>query len=373
MADSQSRLPDGRPRGRGLGLPFPGKPGPDNAITDVEGVAVGYATLIEGEGAIEVGKGPVRTGVTAILPRTPWRPDASVRAGAFTLNGNGEMTGTHWINEAGYFATPVAITNTHSLGIAHHATVRWITRQFGDDLGAYNWALPVIAETSDAYLNDMNGLHVTEEHVLAALDGAASGPLCEGNVGGGTGMTCYEFKGGTGTASRLVPILGSDYTVGALVQANHGIRPWLTILGVPVGQHLTDGRFKAAESGSIVVVVATDAPLLSIQLQRLARRITIGLGRTGSVSGDSSGDIFLAFSTANADPHAGSGGLSRLEYIPNSRLDGMFLAVVESVEEAIVNALVAAETMIGRDNREVRAIDHGALTELMGRYGRRGD
>ena len=373
MADSQTHLPDGRQRGRGLGLPFPGEPGPDNAITDVAGVAVGYTTLIEGAGALRPGKGPVRTGVTAILPRTPWRPDASVCAGVFTLNGNGEMTGTHWINESGTFASPVAITNTHSLGIAHHATVRWMTRRFGDDLGAYNWALPVIAETSDAFLNDMNGLHVTEEHVLAALDGAAPGPLGEGNVGGGTGMTCYEFKGGTGTASRLARVRGREVTVGALVQANHGIRPWLTILGVPVGRHLTDGRFKTAESGSIVVVVATDAPLLPVQLQRLARRVTIGLGRTGSISGDSSGDIFLAFSTANAEPHTGSGGLARLDYIPNSRLDGLFVAVVEAVEEAIVNALVAAETMIGRDGREVRAVDHGALTDLMRRYGRLGD
>lgn len=373
MADSQTQLPDGRPRGRGLGLPFPGEPGFDNAITDVAGVSVGYTTLIEGAGALEAGKGPVRTGVTAILPRTPWRPDAPVCAGAFTLNGNGEMTGTHWINEAGTFASPIAITNTHSLGIAHHATVRWMTRRFGDDLGAYNWALPVIAETSDAFLNDMNGLHVTEEHVLAALDGATAGPLAEGNVGGGTGMTCYEFKGGTGTASRLVGVLGREYTVGALVQANHGIRPWLTVLGVPVGRHLTGGRFKAAESGSIVVVVATDAPLLPVQIQRLARRVTIGLGRTGSVSGDSSGDIFLAFSTANAEAHDHSGGLARLKYVPNARLDGLFVAVVEAVEEAIVNALVAAETMIGRDDREVRAVDHGALTELMRRYGRLGD
>jgi D-aminopeptidase len=360
----------GRPRGRGLGLPFAGTPGPLNAITDVPGVAVGYTSLVSGSGKLRVGQGPVRTGVTALLPRGRDGITRPVWAGMFSLNGNGEMTGTHWIHEAGYFIGPVLITNTHSVGMAHHAAVRWLTRDGDGTIGGYRWALPVVAETCDAYLNDINGLHVTEGHVLAALDGAAGGAIAEGNVGGGVGMMCYEFKGGTGTASRVVRHGGRSHTVGALVQANHGLRPWLGVLGVPVGRHLTEGRTRAAESGSIIAVVGTDLPLLPVQLQRLARRISIGVGRGGTPSGDGSGDLFLAFSTANDDAQADAAGLLRHDYIANQALDPVFLATVEAVEEAVINAMIAAETMTGVDDHRVLAIDHAALRDVMRRYGR---
>lgn len=358
------------PRARDLGLPFDGEPGENNAITDVPGVEVGFTTLIEGTGSLVVGEGPVRTGVTALLPRGKSRDVVPVWAGMFSLNGNGEMTGCHWIEEAGYFLGPVCITNTHSLGMVHHGTIRWMVRHYGDAFGKYVWALPVVAETCDAYLNDMNGMHVTEAHVLAALDSAASGPVAEGNVGGGTGMIAYEFKGGTGTASRVVTLGGTRYTVAALVQANMGSRPWLTVRGVPVGQHMPEGRLWEEEQGSIIAVVATDLPLLPIQLKRLARRIGLGVGRTGTPGGDNSGDIFLAFSVANATPRSEEPAISRHEWAPNEWLDPVFLATVESVEEAILNAMVAAETIEGRDGHRVEAIDHDALMAVMARYGR---
>jgi len=373
--DARRNLPDGRPRGRGLGLPFAANCGVNNAITDVPGVEVGFTTLIEGEGDLVIGKGPVRTGVTAVLPRGHTEELPPVWAAMFSLNGNGEMTGAHWINEAGYFTGPICITNTHGIGAVHEASTRWMLKQYGAAFGEYAWALPVVAETCDAHLNDMNGFHVRPEHVVAALDSAKGGPLEEGSVGGGTGMICYEYKGGTGTASRTVELGGSAYTVGALVQANHGIRDWLQICGAPVGKHLTDNLLWPREQGSIIAVIGTDVPLLPIQLQRLAKRISIGVGRAGTPSGNNSGDIFLAFSTANPNSE-GSGGaraLRQLDFVPHEALDPVFNAVVESVDEAVINALVAAEDMTGRDGHFVASIDHAKLQELMARYGRAAD
>lgn len=372
--DARRYLPDGRKRARGLGLPFAENCGALNALTDVPGVQVGFTTLIDGEGDLVIGRGPVRTGVTAILPRGHTEELPPVWAAMFSLNGNGEMTGAHWINEAGYFTGPICITNTHGIGAVHEASTRWMLKQYGAAFGEYAWALPVVAETCDAHLNDMNGFHVRPEHVAAALDGATGGPLQEGNVGGGTGMICYEFKGGTGTASRTLDVAGGAYTVGALVQANHGMRDWLTVCGAPVGRHLSENLLWPREHGSIIAVIGTDVPLLPIQLQRLARRISIGVGRAGTPSGNNSGDIFLAFSTANPKPE-GEGAarsLRRLDYVPHEVLDPVFNAVVESVDEAVINALVAAEDMTGRDGHYVAAIDHGELAGVMARYGRAG-
>lgn len=371
--DPQLQLADGRPRARKLGLPFAGRCGANNALTDVSGVEVGYTTLIAGGGERIVGEGPIRTGVTAILPRGRADASSAVWSAMFSLNGNGEMTGSHWINEVGQFGGPICITNTHSVGIAHHGILRWLARNSATKQSAYTWILPVVAETCDHHLNDMSGLHVTEENVIAAIESAGSGPIEEGNVGGGTGMICYEFKGGTGTASRVVEISGNTYTVAALVQANHGLRPWLTILGVPVGQVLYEHRIFAKEQGSIIVVVATDAPLLPIQLQRIARRISIGVGRTGTPSGDSSGDIFIVFSTTDVPSQTSAGRLPNIHYVPNELLDPVFLATVEATEEAIVNALVTAQSMVGADDNEVVAIDHDELRAVMRRYGRLSD
>ena len=364
------------PRARDLGLDFPGTPGPHNALTDVPGVLVGYSTLISGEGPLVVGEGPIRTGVTAILPRGHDPQPKPVFAGSYALNGNGEMTGTHWIRDGGYFVGPVCITNTHSVGIAHHASVGWMLDTYREDfLQHHLWAMPVIAETYDGTLNDINGRHVTEEHVRAALDGATDGAVAEGNVGGGTGMMCYEFKGGTGTASRQVDIDGETYTVAALVQANYGIRPWLTILGVPVGRHMSEDRIKQEhELGSIIVVIATDAPMLPHQLQRVAKRGAIGIGRCGSPGGNSSGDIFLAFSVANAAPLAmhDKAQLSA-NYINDDCFDGLYEAAVDSVEEAIINAMIAAQdtpTIKKPAGTICRAMPHDQLVDIMRRYGR---
>ncbi|MFZ5789325.1 MAG: P1 family peptidase [Pseudomonadota bacterium] len=359
---------DGRPRARGLGLPFDGTPGAFNAITDVGGVEVGFATLVRGQGKLEVGRGPVRTGVTAILPRGHGSDYLPVWAGIFALNGNGEMTGSHWIEDAGHFYGPICLTNTHSVGAVHHAAVGWMVKHYPAFDGSA-WAMPVVAETFDGHLNDVNGRHVTEADALAALDGAATGPLPEGNVGGGTGMIAYEFKGGTGTASRRIKLTQGEFTVGALVQANFGIRPWLTVLGVPVGRHLTEDRIWSRDTGSIIALVGTDAPLLAAQLQRCAKRIGLGVGRTGTPSGNSSGDIFLAFSTANAIKPA-KGAMPTLAFLPDDDLDPLYLGLVQAVEEAILNAMIAAETMVGRDGHRVVALDHGALLALMRRYGR---
>jgi D-aminopeptidase len=365
-----------KPRARDLGLPFDGRTGKHNAITDVAGVEVGYTTLIEGQGPLQIGKGPIRTGVTAILPRGKADKPSPIWAGQFSFNGNGEMTGVHWIHEAGYFISPIIITNTHSVGIAHHAAVGWMVRQyrnfFQEDHG---WAMPVIAETYDGFTNDICGRHVTEAHVLSALDSASTGAVREGNVGGGTGMMTYEFKGGTGTSSRLVAIEGREYAVGVLVQSNFGRREDLTILGVPVGQHMPDHatlkEMSASETGSIIVVIGTDAPLLPTQLRRIAKRAAIGIGRTGTPGGNYSGDIFLAFSTANEIELPGLLSQQPLTYrhtyLNDHYLDSIYQATVQAIEEAVVNAMIAAESMttVKPAGYVFRAIDHDRLRKFM--------
>jgi len=355
-----------KPRARDLGIPFDGTPGAFNAITDVKGVEVGHTTLISGEGKLEVGKGPVRTGVTAIHPRGKTSNDP-VFAGWFSLNGNGEMTGTTWVEESGFLEGPVMITNTSSVGVVRDAVIAWQLRQFNKTMQP--WGLPTVAETWDGWLNDISGFHVKQQHAFDALDNAKSGPVAEGNVGGGTGMVCFEFKGGIGTASRKLGERQGGYTVGALIQANFGLRHQLTIAGVPVGRELSEGAFRQRENGSIIIVVATDAPLMPHQLKRLARRAAMGLARTGSVAGNSSGDIFIAFSTANPNA-AQSSGLAQLAMLPNDRMNPLFEATVQAVEEAIINALVAAETMIGRDDHKVIALPHDGLRDILKKYNR---
>lgn len=361
--------PSGKVRARGLGLPFPGNPGPFNAITDVEGVEIGYATIIGGEGPLVRGVGPVRTGVTAILPRGREGAGTPCFAGAHTLNGNGEMTGLAWIEEIGQLQTPVTITNTHSCGTARDATLKWMANNavgMGQD-----WGLPVAAETWDGELNDINGFHVRDEHVFAALDVAASGPLELGSVGGGTGMICYDFKGGNGSASRQLVIDGRTFTLGAFVQANFGRREQLSVLGVPVGAHITRDKLRGRDVGSVIAVVATDAPLLPHQLKRIARRVTLGLARTGTTGGHSSGDIFLAFSTANPGALASAGrAVRQADFLADAQLDPIFSATVEAVEESVIDAMVANATMVGRDGATSIALPHGELLSLMRRYGR---
>lgn len=355
-------------RARDLGIPFDGTPGPLNAITDVKGVEVGHTTLVEGEGKLQVGVGPVRTGVTAVFPRGRDSRD-NVFAGWFSLNGNGEMTGTTWVEESGFLEGPVLITNTHSVGVARDATIAWRVKHGPPDESGYWWSLPVVAETYDGYLNDVNGFHVKPEHVFHALDSAHGGPVEEGNVGGGTGMVCHEFKGGIGTASRVVKLREGNYTVGVLVQCNYGVREELRIAGVPVGREIPGPKVWDDDTGSIIVVVGTDAPLLPTQLKRLARRVSLGLGRNGSYSGDGSGDIFIAFSTANPGV-SGTKGLKQLTMLPNDQLDPVFKAVVQSVEEAVDNALVAAETMTGINNHKVIALPHEHLRDVLRKYNR---
>ena len=357
-----------KPRARDLGVPFDGTPGPLNAITDVQGIEVGFVTLIEGDGALQAGKGPVRTGVTAILPRGKGSTDP-VMAGWFSLNGNGEMTGTTWIKEGGFLEGPVFITNTHSVGTVRDASIAWGLKH-GAQLQP--WSLPVVAETWDGTLNDINGFHVKPEHVFAALDSARSGPVPEGNVGGGTGMICYQFKCGTGTASRKLDAQAGGYTVGVLVQANHGRRAELRIGGVPVGEQVPLTPPRAGddpELGSIIIVVATDAPLLPHQLERVARRASLGLARTGATSGNGSGDIFIAFSTANAVA-ASATDVVEVQMLPNDRINAVFSATVQATEEAIVNALVAGETMGGANGRVIEALPHDTLKSLLKKYGR---
>jgi L-aminopeptidase/D-esterase-like protein len=365
QAPRDRRAARGNPRARDLGVPLDGTPGPLNAITDVKGVEVGHTTLISGEGKLQVGVGPVRTGVTAILPRGKASADP-VCAGWFSLNGNGEMTGTTWIEESGFLEGPVLVTNTSSVGIVRDAVVKYYTQR-----GAQQqpWIMPVVAETYDGYLNDTHGFHVKEQHVFAALDSAQGGAVAEGNVGGGTGMTCFEFKGGIGTASRKLNQKQGGYTLGVLVQANFGLRHQLRVAGVPAGREIGEQTFRPQESGSIIIVVATDAPLLSHQLKRLARRAALGLARTGSVAGNGSGDIFLAFSTANPLA-ARSEGLAQLTMLPNERMNPLFEATVEAVEESILNALAAAETMVGRDGNKVIALPHDRLREILKKYNR---
>jgi L-aminopeptidase/D-esterase-like protein len=362
-------------RARDLGIPLEGTLGRFNAITDVAGVTVGYTTLIEGAGPLVVGQGPVRTGVTAILPRG--KAYDPVFAGWYSLNGNGEMTGTTWIEESGFLEGPVVITNTHSVGVARDAVVEWqLANNLYDAKDGIYWSLPVVAETYDGYLNDINGFHVTREHVFHALDGAASGPIVEGNVGGGTGMVCHFFKGGTGTASRVLDQADGGYTVGVLVQANYGSRESLTIGGIPVGKQLTDLLPEwdfpvnaAVASGSIIVAVATDAPLLPHQLKRIAARVPMGIAKTGGYGSNDSGDIFIAWSTAN--PGAANRTASpNLTILPNERMSLLFQATVQATEEAIINALTAAKTMVGIGGNTVHALPVGRVREILQKHNR---
>jgi D-aminopeptidase len=361
-----SQSPTTKPRARDLGVPFEGEPGTFNAITDVKGVEVGHTTLISGSGKLQVGIGPVRTGVTAVLPRGKQSNDP-VFAGWFSLNGNGEMTGTTWIEESGFLEGPVMITNTSSVGVVRDAVLAWQAKQFSKTMQP--WGLPVVAETYDGWLNDIGGFHVKPEHVFAALNNAQAGRVAEGNVGGGTGMIAFRFKGGIGTSSRKLTEAQGGYNVGALVQANFGGRSQLMIAGVPVGREIPMEEAERREQGSIIIVVATDAPLMAHQLKRLARRAALGLARTGSTAGNGSGDIFIAFSTANPGA-AASDKLAQLAMLPNEKMDPLFVGTTQAVEEAIINALVAAETMTGVDDHKIVALPHERLRQVLKKYNR---
>ncbi len=404
-----------QPRARDLGIPFEGTPGALNAITDVAGVEVGHATIIRGSGRLVIGEGPVRTGVTAVWPRGRETPDPAYAAW-YTLNGDGEMTGTTWVRDSGIMEGPVMITNTLSVGVVHHAVIRWgVAKAAERGSGAWLAALPVVGETWDGTLNDIRGQHVTEEDAIAAMEAARGGPVAEGNVGGGTGMICHRFKGGIGTSSRIAEVAGETYTVGVLVQCNYGGRGPFRVAGVPVGQEITDlmperpgagagPREKAASllgagppegvaqpegaarpeaaaapdgpipgadrDGSIIVVVATDAPVLPHQLERMARRVSLGLARNGSISSNGSGDIFVAFSTANREAASEDAPAADARVLANGRLNPLFSATVEATEEAIINALVAAETMTGANDVTVHALPHDRLREVLRKYGR---
>lgn len=366
-----------KPRARDLGIQLDGRPGQLNAITDVKGVEVGHTTLITGKGKLVVGTGPIRTGVTAILPRG--KKYDPVFAGWYSLNGNGEMTGTTWVEESGFLEGPIMITNTHSVGIVRDAVVEWqFDNKYFDPLPDEPdifWALPLVAETYDGDLNDINGFHIKKEHAFSALNGAKSGLVEEGNIGGGTGMICHLFKGGIGTSSRQIQLDSTIYTLGVLVQANYGSRKSLTIAGVPIGKEIPDlmpvwnPLRSANERGSIIVVVATDAPLLPHQLKRLARRVPMGISRLGGYGSNGSGDIFIAFSTAN------SGAASRetdqmLKMMPNDKMSKLFEATAQATEESILNALIAAETMIGINNTTVYELPKGRLIEILKKYKR---
>ena len=362
-------------RARDLGVPFRGSPGPDNAITDVMGVEVGHTTLISGSGKLTPGSGPVRTGVTAVLPRgkSDLKP---VFAGYFAQNGNGEMTGSAWVEESGFAEGPLLITNTHSVGTVRDATIKWqIKQRPADQLFNDLWSLPIVAETWDGYLNDINGFHVTDSDTFHALNSARAGAVPEGGVGGGTGMVCYGFKGGIGTSSRKLDAKQGSYTVGVLVQCNCGRRQQLRIAGVPVGEEITEGIPYArsqpqigGDVGSIIIIVATDAPLVSAQLKRLAKRATMGLARTGSISGNGSGDLFLAFSTANRAVK--NEGVSEIKMLGNESMDPLFEATAQATEEAIVNAMVGAKTMVGVDGHKVIGLPHEKLVEVLRNYNR---
>ncbi len=367
-------LPRPKPRARDLGVPFEGQPGPHNAITDVPGVEVGQVTLISGSGPLVVGKGPVRTGVTAILPRGKTARPRSVSA-VVCLNGNGELTGSHWVNESGLLESPILITNTDSVGVVRDSVIAWGNVHFPPGPREEEaFGLPVVAETSDSFLSDIAGQHVLREHVFRALDDARSGPVREGNVGGGTGMMTSEFKGGIGTSSRIVNLPSGKYTVGVLVQANYGRRGDLRIAGVPVGQEIPDLMpvfppvKEKRRDGSLIVVVGTDAPLLPHQMSRLVRRISVGLGRLGAVSYNSSGDLFIGFGTP--EPAVSATGLQTWQALPNEGIDQLLQATVRATEESIVNALVAAETMVGANGVTVHALPHDRLQQVLRKYGR---
>ena len=365
-------------RGRQLGLPFEGQTGKFYGITDVPGVLVGSKTLISGSLPMIQGKGPISTGITSILPKGFNKEPQPVWAGMHALNGNGEMTGSHWIKDGGYFIGPICITNTHSVGITHHASIKWIINHYKEYWSKNHlWAMPVVAETYDGVLNDINGQHVTESDVTEAIKKAKPEEVQEGNCGGGTGMICYEFKGGTGTSSRMINIEGEKFTVATLVQANHGIRPWLNILGVPVGKHLDNDRLKSVfennELGSIIVIIATNAPIMPHQLRRMAKRAALGIARGGSPGGSNSGDIFLAFSTANSKliPQLSKSKL-QFEYINDEVFDDIYLSIVQSVEESVINAMLAADDMetIRPEGFICKAINYEDLIKIMKKYGK---
>jgi len=353
-----THTPSGKIRARGAGIPFDGEPGNHNAITDVEGVHVGYSTLIEGD--------DIRTGVTGILTRPLKDMATPVFAGCHSLNGNGELTGTIWMEEAGRCDGPITITNTHSCGVARDASIKWMIDKVSN-IG--QWALPVAGETYDGQLNDINGFHVKDTHVFQALNQAQNGAIDEGSVGGGTGMVCYDYKAGSGTASRVLNVSGVDVTVGAFVQANFGLRHQLSIAGVPVGRFLGNKSIKD-ERGSIIGIIATDAPLLPHQLKRLARRISLGIGRSGAISGHGSGDIFMAFSTANSASFGKQEKLAKAEFIPDTRLDKIFEAVIQSVDEAIMNSLFANKTMQGFNGNVVEALPHAEVLSILRKHNR---
>jgi D-aminopeptidase len=375
LGSHAQQSPAPKPRARDLGVPFDGNPGPLNAITDIPGITIGHTTLISGDGKLQIGKGPVRTGVTAILPRGKDSMSNPVFAGWWSLNGNGEMTGTTWVEESGFLEGPVMITNTHSVGVVRDAVIQWRVAHGQPDPTGYWWSLPVVAETWDGWLNDINGFHVKPEHAFHAIDSAKSGPVEEGNVGGGTGMICNEFKGGIGTSSRKVQSKAGAFTVGVLVQCNYGSRSNLRIAGVPVGKEISEERaytstsFPEADRGSIIVVVATDAPVVAHQLKRLARRVSLGLGRDGSISGNGSGDIFIAFSTANTGA-AATDHVVDLKMLPNDMIEPVFAATVQATEEAVINAMVAADTMTGIENHKVIALPHDRLRAVLKKYNR---
>ena len=356
-----------KPRARDLGIPFEGTTGKHNAITDVEGIEVGYSTIVEGESA--------RTGATIIHPRGKANHDP-VFAAWFPFNGNGEMTGAAWVEEGGFLEGPIGITNTHSVGVVRDTIIQW---QAENNALFQKWSCPVVTETADGWLNNMNGFFVQPQHVREALENAESGSVKEGNVGGGTGMICYEFKGGSGTSSRKLPENLGGWTVGAFVQSNFGLRYQLTVAGVPVGQHIkshpvwSDGENPFDEQGSLIVVLATDAPLLPHQLKRLAKRASLGMARTGSLGGNDSGDIFFAFSTANPNAATGSEqGLTNVNALDNDHVSSLFAASVFATEEAIINSMIAAEDMTGHNGISVKALPHEALQEVMRKYGRLG-
>ena len=354
-------------RARHLGIPLEGTTGTFNTITDVAGVEVGHTTLISGEGSLIVGEGPVRTGVTAILPTG--KQVSSLFAGWHSWNGNGEMTGTTWLEESGFLSGPVMITNTHSVGAVHSAVIEWIVSN--PHYAGQDWSLPVVAETYDGFLNDINGFHVQKEHAFSALNNASSDIVEEGSVGGGTGMICHEFKGGIGTASRQVETSSGNYTLGVLVQANYGTRSSFTVAGVPAGREITSPTPEkgTGESGSIIVVLATDAPLLPHQLKRLSRRVPLGIGKLGGIGNNSSGDIFIAFSTANAAAERDD-DIVALSMLPNNQINPLFEGTVQATEEAILNALVAAETMTGINGNTAHALPHDQLREILKKYNR---
>jgi len=363
MKNPLLNTPSGAPRSRSIPIPFEGEPGPFNAITDVDGVTVGYTTLIEGEGPLVVGKGPIRTGVTAILPRPRTDLNQSSFAGYHSFNGNGELTGMHWIEESGELLWPIILTNTHSCGLARDATIKWIAAQSYKD--ASDWSLPVAGETYDGHLNDINGFHVTDQHVFDAIDSAKSGPINQGSVGGGTGMICYDFNAGSGTASRQIEIAGKRYTIGVIVQANFGIRRDLVIAGLPVGRQLTGGEIRSRGMGSIIAVIATDAPLLPHQLKRLARRAGLGIARSGTTGDNGSGDIFLAFSTQPVAAAENRKPLNNVEYLSHQTLDPVFAAVVQAVDEAVIDSIVTNTDLTGRDGITAVGIPHDELRKLL--------